>query len=280
MASKTDPPPTTEVVLRNGKTAMISAEFAEKYPGLAPDEETLELLAENLGGDTEIGVRNFKRVKVPSSDSKSWMINSGGKEIAIRKLRGVLVAWSARRSFWVNGEPDGSRPDCSSVDVKVPLPGGMFAPDGERGAQNPSGKCGTCPMAQFGSDPKGGGQACKEQRLFYFMTEGAIFPLILHIPRTSIKPATDFMLDLFTERKRYYQVEVEIGLEQTSSKAGQAYNQATFEVIRHLEDDEVAAVKAYSDQIKDLVREFNASFDRDSVVDADGGYSVSEPATA
>lgn len=281
MASKTDPPATTEVVLRDGSKALVPQVFAETYPGLAPDEEVLALLEENLGDDADIGVRNFPRVKVPSGDTSSWMMKQGGKEIATKTITGIMVAWSARRSFWLNGEPDGSPPDCSSTNAKIPVPGGLFALDGERGNQNPQGKCGTCPMAQFGSAPDGnGGQACKEQRLLYVIPHSSLFPVIVHVPRTSIESVTSFMISLLNKGRAYYHVEITVGLEKAKSKAGQEYNRVVLEEVRELSDDEVAAVKVYSGQIKDLVKQFNASFDRDSVADADGGYSVSEPAPA
>lgn len=278
MASKIE---TTEVVLRDGSKAVVPQQFAATWPGFAPDEETLELLAENLGDDgSMIGIRNFSRVKVPSGDAGSWMIKRGGQEVAVKKLRGIMVGWSARRSFWVNGEPDGSSPDCASVDNKRPISGGLFAPDGERGAQNPSGMCANCPMAQFGSDPQGErGAACKEQRLVYLVVEGALFPLILHIPRTSIASMSEFMMGLLNEQKRYYSVVVDIGLEKTKNKVGQEYNKVVIEVVQGLDPTEVAAVKAYGDQIKGLIREFNAAFDRDSVTEnGSGGYSMGEPA--
>jgi hypothetical protein len=274
---------TTEVVLRDGSKALVPQQFAMSYPGFAPDEETLELLAENLGDDgAMIGVRNFPRVKVPGGEVSSWMIKQGGKEVAQKRLRGVMVGWSARRSLWTNGEPDGSPPDCASIDNKRPLPGGLYAPDGERGDQNPSGMCANCPMAQFGSDPKGHrGAACKEQRLVYVIIEGALFPLILHIPRTSIASLSEFMIGLLNMQKRYYQVVIDFFLEKAKNKDGQEYNQVVLEVVEDLGDAEMAAVKVYVEQVKGLIWEFNASFTRESVADSgENGYSMGEPVPA
>jgi len=277
MASKVE---TTEVVLRDGSKALVPQQFAETYPGLAPDPEMLELLEENLGSDAEIGVRSFPRVKVPSGDTSSWIMKQGGREVAMKTITGIIVSWSARRSMWINGEPDGSSPDCSSTDAKVPVSGGLFAVDGERGNQNPQGKCGTCPMAQFGSATDGnGGQACKEQRLLYVLPHGALFPVIVHVPRTSIESVVSFMISLLQQSKPYYTVEIVVSLEKAKSKAGQEYNRVVLEEIRQLDVNEVAAVKVYAGQIKDLVRQFNASFDRDSVTENSegGGYSMGEP---
>lgn len=270
-------PETTEIVLRDGSTGLVTLDFAETYPALAPDEETLELLEENLGADGEnIGIGNFKRVKVPGSELDAWMIQRAGKSVAEEELTGIVVAWKARRSMWLNGEPDGSRPDCHSLDNKRPVSLGLYGPQGERAAQNPGGKCRTCPMAQFGSDPKGGrGTACKEQRLLFLVVPGSMFPLVVHIPRTSIKGVQDFMLDLLDARKKYSQVEVGLKLAKDKNKAGQEYNRVALRRIRDLEPGECDATKLYGDQIKALIEEVMVDFDNESVADAeDGGISV------
>lgn len=270
-------PETTEVVLRDGSKGVVTVDFADNYPALAPDEDTLELLEENLGSDGEnIGVGNFKRVKVPSGELNSWMITRGGEETAVKEITGVIVAWKARRSFWLSADPDGSQPDCSSLDNRHPVPGGMYAPDGEMGAQNPTGLCNKCPMAAFGSDPKGGrGTACREQRLLFLVVPGSLFPIVVHIPRTSLKAVTEFMLDLMDQRKKYHQIEVGLTLVKDKNKSGQEYNKVKLRLVRTLESGECDATRIYSDQIKALVEEFNASFDAESVVEeGEGGISV------
>lgn len=277
MATKQQEPETTEVVLRDGSKGLVTVDFAENYPALAPDEETLELLEENLGADGEnIGVGNFKRVKVPSGELDAWMIQREGKPVAEEEITGVIVAWKARRSFWLGAEPDGSAPDCSSLDNRHPVPGGLYAPDGERGSQNPTGKCAKCPMAQFGSDLKGGrGTACREQRLLFLVVPGSLFPIVVHVPRTSLKEVTAFMLDLMDQRRKYYQVEVGLSLVKDKNKSGQEYNKIKLRKLRNLESGECDATKVYGDQIKALIEQVTASFDADSVVEeGEGGISV------
>jgi len=266
---------TTEIVLRDGSNSVVTVEFADTYPALAPDEETLELLQENLGDDGEnIGIGNFKRVKVPSSELNAWMIERAGESVAQKELTGIIVAWKARRSMWLNGEPDGSQPDCHSFDNKRPVSIGLYGPQGERAAQNPQGMCRTCPMAQFGSDPKGGrGTACKEQRLLFLVIPDAMFPLVVHIPRTSIKGVQGFMLDLLDARKKYHQVEVGLSLKKDKNKAGQEYNQVQMRKIRDLEPGECDATKLYGDQIKALVEQAMTDFSESAVSD-EGGISV------
>lgn len=268
-------PETTEIVLRDGSSGVVTVDFAETYPALAPDEETLELLHENLGDDGEnIGIGNFKRVKVPSSELSAWMIQRAGESIAQKELTGIIVAWKARRSMWLNGEPDGSQPDCHSLDNKRPVSLGLYGPQGERAAQNPTGMCRTCPMAAFGSDPKGGrGTACKEQRLLFLVIPDAMFPLVVHIPRTSIKGVQEFMLDLLDARKKYFQVEVGLSLVKDKNKVGQEFNRVQMRKIRELEPGESDATKLYGDQIKALIEQAMVDFSESAVSD-EGGISV------
>lgn len=270
------PADTTEIVLRDGSKGLVTVDFARRFPALAPDEETLALLEENLG-DEPLGIRNFKRVKVPAGGVRSWMIARGGTEVATKNLTGVMVAWSKRRSYWVNGDPDGSQPDCSSVDCRHPVPGGLYAPDGERGHLNPTGKCANCPMARNGSESTGRGQACHEQRLVFFLVEGALFPLIVQVPRTSIGNFTTHVLDLVEDGKRFYEVEISLGLDGTSNKVGQDYNEITIAVTRTLESGEVEAVKAYGDEIRELVAAANRMFDPSDVGADSEGVSVGSP---
>lgn len=268
-------PETTEIVLRDGSTGVVTVDFANTYPALAPDEETLELISENLGDDGEnIGIGNFKRVKVPGSDFSSWMLSRAGKQVAEEEITGIIVAWKARRSMWLNGEPDGSQPDCHSLDNKRPISLGLYGPNGPNAAQNPQGLCRTCPMAQFGSDPKGGrGTACKEQRLLFLIVPDAMFPLVVHIPRTSIKGVQEFMVDLLNERKKYSQVEVGLKLVKDKNKANQEFNRVQMRKIRDLEPGECDATKLYGAQIKALIETTMVDFSVESTSD-NGGISI------
>jgi hypothetical protein len=278
MAS-TDPSTGTEIVLMDGTKTVVSPEFAQRFPGLAPDEEMLELLEANLGDGMEsVGARNFKRVKVPNGEVTSWLVPRGGEDVAMKEITGILVAWKPRRSYWVSGEPDGSQPDCFSIDNKHPVAGGLFSPTGAKANLNPTGKCANCPMSQFGSD--GRGAACKEQRLLFITTEGALFPLMVTAPRTSINAVTEFMLDLMDQRLRYWQVEVGLKLTPDKNKDGQAYCKIAMRVIRKLDEGEALAAKVYGNQIKDMVEAMLSSFGPADIEAGDGGYSVGEPAPA
>lgn len=268
---------TTEVVLRDGTAVQVTPDFAARFPALAPSEEMLDLLDANLG-DQDVQLGNFKRIKVPSGDSNSWMVNELGEEVAKKSLKGVLVTWKARRSYWINeGNPDGSQPDCYSLNNKTPVSIGLYHPTGPNGAQNPTGMCANCPMSQRGSSSRGGqGAACREQRLLFLVMEGGLFPVIVHVPRTSIGNLTEFMLDLMQAGKRFDQVEVELTLVKDKNREGQVYNKVVARVSRTLEAGEQQAARLYGGQIKDMVDAAMTDF----TPAEGGGISVGEPADA
>lgn len=89
----------------------------------------------------------------------------------VKELRVVVVFSHKARGFWEEGN---KVPVCTSMD-------------GRTGQGDPGGACATCPLNQFGSDPKGGnGKACKEMRRLYFVREEDGLPSLLTLPPTSI----------------------------------------------------------------------------------------------
>jgi hypothetical protein len=275
----TEPPaePTREVALRNGKgTVLVREEFANRFPALAPTEEMMAVFEENLGDET-LGVSDFKVVKVPSGELNSWVVTKGGEETSVRELVGVVVAIRQRRSFWQGeGDPDGSFPDCTSADGKTPQPGGMYAPDGEMGASNPRGTCKTCPMYQRGSD-KNGASKCREQRLFFLMVNGAMFPTVVQVPRTSIKGARGYAMELAEDGLPYYSVETAMGLTKAKNTEGTAYNKITFRSAGKLTEAERQAAQVFGQEIKDMVDQAAADFSEAATAEAAGsGISVGD----
>jgi hypothetical protein len=272
--------PTTEIVLRDGSgTLEVAAAFAQRFPALAPTEETLAIYEDNLG-DEELSSRNFKRIKVPSGEIDTWQIVKAGKQIGEEKLKGVIIDIRKRRSYWEKEDPDGSFPDCSSSDGKVPDAGGFYAPDGVLASRNPQGMCRTCPMAKRGSDPKSDkGQACREQRLLFISPEGSFFPVIVTAPRTSVDSVVGYVMDLFEGQKRYSAVETELSLVKAKSSKGQTYNKIKLAIAGELTDEEAKAAQIYAAEIKAMIDQATADFaDAGSVeAEGDGGISVGAP---
>lgn len=273
--------PTTEIALRDGSGFIEVAEaFAQRFPAIAPTPEMLEIYQENLG-DEELTVRNFKRIKVPSGEIDSWQVTKAGKQSSMETLTGVLIKISKRRSYWEASEPDGSFPDCSSADGRVPDAGGRYAPDGTHGSQNPQGMCRTCPMAKLGSDPKSDkGQACREQRLLFLAQEGAFFPVIVSAPRTSVDSVIGYVQDLFEDQRTYGSVVTALTLVKATSSKNQKYNKIKLTCDGLLTPEETKAAKIYGQEIKAMIDAAVSDFSDVAGTEAasdEGGISVGAP---
>lgn len=283
MSKTTADEPTTEVALRDGSGFIEVAEsFATRFPAIAPTPEMLELYEENLG-DEELSIRNFRKIKVPSGDIDSWQVTKAGKQTSEEKLVGVLIAIKKRRSYWEKDEPDGSFPDCSSSDGKTPDSGGFFAPDGPLAARNPQGMCRTCPMSKRGSDPKSEkGQACREQRLLFLAQEGALFPVVVTAPRTSVDAVVGYAMDLMDDQLPYYGVETALSLIKDQSSKGQKYNRIKLTRVSDLSPEAAKAAKIYGNEIRDMIDAATADFSDSAGAEfgaegEDEGISVGAP---
>jgi hypothetical protein len=245
----------TDIVLRSsGGSLTVSDDFAAKYPAFAPDEEMAEMIADTLG-DEDISIANLPRIRVPAAGGTQWAIVAGGEETYVKELKGTLVLVKPQRVFWIETEPSGKAPDCSSSDGKVPNPGGVFHPDGERGEQNPTGLCANCPMSQKGSDPnpKNRGSWCKDQRLLFFVQEGQMFPSIVVAPPSSIREVTQFRMDLLNQRRALWSTEVALTLEKAANSASIEFARIKLRKTGEIDPDDAKAVKDYGDYIKVLV---------------------------
>ena len=283
MATRAEP--TTTVALRDGSGEVeVRESFAERFPAIAPTQEMLAVFQENLG-DEELGVRDFRRIKVPSGELDSWMVTRAGVQQAVKEVVGVIIAIKARRSFWEaddsgDSAPDGSFPDCFSSDGKMPDVGGWYHPSGERGHLNPTGLCRNCPMSQRGSDPKSDkGQACREQRLLFVSTHGSMFPVVVTVPRTSVRNVIGYAMDLSESQLPYFAVETGLGLTKAKSSRGQQYNQVSLRMVGELTLEERQAAQIYGTEIKAMIEAAVADFTDAGVAEAageGGGISVGD----
>ena len=106
-------------------------------------EHIRETIAINLG-DTPMSVLDLPRIKMPTGDSKVWLVPKlDGNPVAEEELHAVMVGHRTIRLYWEvpfaeggGGQP----PNCSSAD-------------GKNGEGSPGGVCVSCPYNACGSDP-------------------------------------------------------------------------------------------------------------------------------
>lgn len=239
--------------------------------------EIRESIAENLGGGT-ISVSDLDRVKFPSGGGLIWEVPGLDGVEPAKELVGVIVYWRDNRAMWrqsIEEGGSGSPPDCSGRLVelvagqgKTWLGKGNRDGDGDLGPHD----CGTCQYNEFGSADKGEGKKCKETRVVGILTEGAILPLIVNIPPTSLKAVRSFFLRLAGKRTPYWSVVTRIKLAEAQNKGGVKYAEGAFEVVEALEGPIKEQVRDYVAMIGPILDTVSAQAEGD----ASGGSSFAE----
>lgn len=228
------------------ETALATIE--SQYPVLAGDvQATMEVIRENLGGE-QIGPNDLTRVKVPGSGATTWEVPTASGEQSQKELEGVIVFHKQARTYWAEGleEGGGKPPDCWSDDAVT-------------GHGEPGGDCATCQFAQFGSDDKERGQACKLMRQLFILRPGQFLPTLVTVPPSSLKGARAYLLGLASEGIPYYGVKTKLTLEKQKNQDGIAFAQINFLAGEKLDGDDKARVKGYVDAIKGSLNRVRAT---------------------
>jgi hypothetical protein len=227
----------------NKDTALTQAENV----GLAlpPNlEEVTDIIRENLGGEA-INVLSLERRKIPSGGGMFFtVVGIDGKETPREELQGIVVAHRKIRLRWEKGLDQGGGnqpPDCVSND-------------GQLGQGSPGGPCALCPLARFGSDPKGNrGKACKEIRQLLVLTPESALPFVLNLPPTSLSAWESYALALGGQRHRFWSVVTAISLAKQKNADSIEYAQAHIRMVRELTEAEREQVAPYVQGMKDVL---------------------------
>lgn len=268
---------TTDIVLHTGRELAVQSEFATNYPAIAPSAEMAAMMADILGDET-LEMRNLPLVKCPPAEADYFSFEAGGKTQTPKRLKGYLVHYIPQRGFWTNPVPTGVPPVCASSDNKRPDAGGLYGAGGEREHENPTGLCSNCPMAQKGTDLKGGRQpACKEQRRLFVVLKGLLLPTVVSVPPSSIKTMKDFLVSMAMSGTGWWSVPIEISLEKATNAEGKQFNKIILSGDEEgvaLGENELEAVNAYRDYVKELISSAPplSAFDTATT----GGFSVGD----
>ena len=207
-----------------------------------PISEIKDAVAANLG-DGGMNVSDFDRIKIPAGGGTAWTLQGlDGEEIA-KELTGIIVAWRDTRAYWSvpMEQSDGNMPpDCYALDART-------------GTGKPGGECAKCPFAQFGSDPRGEGQACKLVRQLFFLREENFLPEIVTLPASSLKPARQYFMRLASKAVPCYSLFTKISLEKTKNAQGIVYSRATFTSGGRLTPQQIIRAKEYSAMLQPLL---------------------------
>ena len=239
-------PDTTELT-----TALAAVTpLAEKYPVLAPagTAELAELLNDNVGS-AGFKPADLDRIKIPSGDMRSWVIDRVDGLDVVPEVEGIIVAWRMTRAYWKSDTSGGGAPpDCVSKDSIT-------------GAGDPGGVCAQCPFASFGTGKGGFGQACKQMRELLIILPGQIMPVFLRVPPTSLQNAGKYFLRLASKRINYWAAITRFKLESATSKGGIKYARAVFELAAQVGDEERARMRSYHLQMQNVLNAMEIAAD-------------------
>ena len=225
---------------------MINEALAERTAFIIPKVSDSKFSSAELADDMDGLQLSFQRAKIPGGGVLQFELPGEDPENPdyVQTLEGVILFNHSANSYWPAGSEydDNTPPQCQSVDGKV-------------GYGDPGGICEACDYNKFGSDPNGGGKACKNMRVLYLLRSGEMMPIQLSLPPTSIRPFTTFVNSAFLLRgRRVCSGLVQIGLRKGASN-GFTYSVATFKKLRDFEGEELAQVCAYADSFRDQIKQ-------------------------
>lgn len=212
-----------------------------------PAKDLAEIIRE-AAGESGFTSKDLDRVKIPSGGGVAWEIPSLSGVDTAKELVGVIIHHQDARAYWKQGieEAGGNQPpDCSSSD-------------GRNGLGTPGGSCTTCPLAAFGSDSKGNGQACKAAKILYMVTQETLLPIAVVMAPTSIKPLRQYLIRLASRGLRPSSVVTSITLEKTKNADGITYAKAVPAMKEALPPEQASAIAKYAETFRAAMGKVNA----------------------
>jgi hypothetical protein len=231
--------------------------------------ELQEALEVNSGGQ-RISPFDLDVVKLPSGGMTAWTIPDIIEgEVIAKTIEGIVVLQRNIRSWWresLDEKGGGSPPDCSSqdgktgyglpighpdldVEIRYDQDGKEVIPESYRGTF----ACDACPLAQFGSAAKGGGQACKQNRLLFLLTPESSLPIVIKVPPSSLRAMQSFMLKLSGKGIPMYGAVIALALKKVSNSANIDYAEIVPTLVSRLSPQETARLKGVHESLKPLL---------------------------
>lgn len=239
--------------------------------------ELREALVVNSGGQ-RISPFDLDVVKLPSGGMTAWTVPDIIEgEVITKTIEGIVILQRNIRSYWresLDEKGGGSPPDCSSQDGITGFGLPIGHPDMEPFAYDEDGNpssapeayrgefaCEACPLAQFGSAAKGGGQACKQNRLLFVLTADSSLPIVVKVPPSSLRAVQSFMLKLSGKSIPMYGAVVSLALKKVQNSTGIDYAEIVPTLVKALAPDETAKMKSVHESFKPLLMGVNMDAD-------------------
>ena len=226
---------------------------------LSMDTDIAQAMSEEMDG-LQI---DFDRVKIPTGGGLAFEVPGDDPDSPDmeKELIGVIIDHHPVNAYWENKfEGQNNPPNCSSMD-------------GRQGFNSETGEirnCKTCPLNQFGSADDGRGKACKNMHRVYLLRSGEMFPLLITLPPTSIKPLSNYIAKrVLAKGKRTTDVITKISLKKAQNSSGITYSQVQFAKVDDLNAEVAEQIKQFSQGIKAITRQVQIEQDEDFIEPVD-----------
>lgn len=161
---------------------------------------------------------------------------------------------SSQDGIWGTGHPDG-HPDLIEInpDVQQAFAYETYDADGNQvsGPKPPQRyACEACPLAQFGSGKEGRGQACRQNRLIFLLTQDSALPMVIKVPPSSLKLVQGFLLRLSGKAIKPWGAVLAFGLRRTQGGAGIDYSEIVPEFVAKLDPEALARIEATAEALR------------------------------
>lgn len=236
---------------------------------LGYSSDIMAALTEELGENAAIP---YERVKFPSAGATIFERPGENEDEPenVPKLEGVILfAHDINIYYATPYDGKNNPPDCSSLDGKVGI-------EKETGVYK---DCSTCPFNKFGSG-KNGGKACKNKKRIYLLPSGAVLPIILTLPPTSIKEYTNYVgRQVLLKGLRTYEIVTQVSLRaDKSASSGFRYSKGVFKCLGRVNDELITDLEKLRDEFKNTYMDY--SITEEDVVSGEAAASSSDEATS
>lgn len=226
--------------------------------------EIAEMLLETSGGQT-ISPFDLDVIKVPSGQgAPMWAVQTLDGEDAVKTIEGIMILSRTIRSWWESSIDDsggGSAPDCSSQDGQVGIGAPKGHPDFVEGAyevrysqdgeeiRRGRFECAKCPLAEFGTDARGKGQACKQNLLVFMVRPESVLPMVIKVPPSSIRVMRNFIRSMMGLGIKPFGAVITLGLKKVTKGGSPAYFEIEPKIVQRLGSEELEKVRKLRDSV-------------------------------
>lgn len=235
------------------KDTAIKAFDASRFPLLVPATaaDALEVIKDNLG-EGGLSIADLDRITVPPGGGTTFEIPTvDGDTEPAKELVGIIILSTEQKAYWAQSmeEAPNSPPICFSHDRMTGTGDPMETGQVEKHS------CATCPKNEWGTSKTGTGKgkACRDLRPLFLLREGEYLPIVVSIPRKSLKHVKKYMARLAAKGIPYYGCLTRFTLNKVSGGGVPDYTEITPSLVEVLSKENRAAIKHFALQLHNAV---------------------------